>query len=101
MKITFGKFAGSDLADLPFDYLEWLSTINLREPLKSAVEAERERRAMTQDGSGAYDRDVAAKIVKTGYRVLCKEMHPDAGGGHEAMLALNAARAYLEGRLLA
>lgn len=38
--MSFGKFRGSLIADIPTDYLRWLhKTVTLREPLKSAVSA--------------------------------------------------------------
>lgn len=36
-RMPFGKHKGTPLNDLPVDYLKWLSTIELREPLASAV----------------------------------------------------------------
>lgn len=36
-RMPFGKHKGTPLKDLPPDYLRWLSTIELREPLLSAV----------------------------------------------------------------
>jgi hypothetical protein len=40
--------------------------------------------------------DQARAIVAAGYRYLSKQCHPDAGGTHEAMLALGEARALLD-----
>ncbi len=44
--MPFGKHKGQMLHELPEDYLEWLSTVELREPLKTlrAVEVERRKR---------------------------------------------------------
>jgi len=100
VRMPFGKHKGRELRDLPNDYLAWLADRELREPLRSEVEAERARRCYTQETAEQYDRAVAARIVATGYRQLSKQLHPDAGGSHADMLALNAARQYLEGRLL-
>ena len=45
MKIPFGKFKGTFLCDLPDDYLAWLQTIELRDPLRAAIFAEAKERA--------------------------------------------------------
>jgi hypothetical protein len=38
-RMPFGKHKGVPVKDLPGEYLKWLATIELREPLKSAVAA--------------------------------------------------------------
>src|SRR4051812_49108366 len=48
MNMPFGHYRGHDLAELPQDYLAWLSTLELREPLKSAVVEESLRRSVPQ-----------------------------------------------------
>jgi hypothetical protein len=35
---------------------------------------------------------IDAEVIEQRYRSLAKEFHPDAGGSHESMLALNVAR---------
>jgi len=44
--MPFGKYKGKCLHELPEDYVEWLGTVELREPLKTlrAVEIERRKR---------------------------------------------------------
>lgn len=37
-KIQFGKYSGKFLSEIPIDYIRWLSTTELKEPLKSLVE---------------------------------------------------------------
>jgi uncharacterized protein (DUF3820 family) len=39
LKMPFGKHKGTPVRDLPGDYLKWLSSIELREPLRSSVAA--------------------------------------------------------------
>jgi hypothetical protein len=107
MKISFGKYRGRCLEDLPNDYLDWLSTRFLQEPLKSAVEAECRRRAGTNrdDFSQDFefrltgdDRTIARRIVENGRRALAKNSHPDAGGDPAVMTRINVvADAMLEG----
>ena len=41
----------------------------------------------------------AEAIIQAGYRALAKSCHPDAGGSHEAMLALGEAKDWLTGLL--
>ena len=38
--MPFGKFRGYEVSELPDDYLRFLSTLDLRPPLRRAVEAE-------------------------------------------------------------
>jgi len=45
MNMPFGRHKGTALAELPFDYLRWLVSLDdLREPLRSAVLDELEGR---------------------------------------------------------
>lgn len=46
--MPFGQHKGRALSEVPLDYLQWLFTIELREPLCSAVITELDRR-------GAFD----------------------------------------------
>jgi hypothetical protein len=39
IKMPFGRHKGTPVKDLPGDYLKWLSTIELRDPLRAAVQA--------------------------------------------------------------
>ena len=48
MKIPFGKFKGTLLCDLSDDYLAWLQTIELRDPLRAAIFAEAKEREFEQ-----------------------------------------------------
>jgi hypothetical protein len=42
--MPFGKFKGVPIAEVPAGYLHWLTTTELRDPLRAAVVAELERR---------------------------------------------------------
>ncbi len=44
VRMPFGKHMGEPLADLPDDYLRWLTTRVLKPKLHAAVQAEMERR---------------------------------------------------------
>jgi hypothetical protein len=95
MIIPFGKYRGLDLQDLPDEYLEWLFTIELREPLRSAVEDEI---AARRKPVGAGHR-IADELVTAGYRVMAMRYHPDKGGDTQTMQLVNQAASWLRGQL--
>lgn len=47
-RMAFGKYHARPIASLPQDYLSWLLTIDLREPLKGHIVAEAARRALLE-----------------------------------------------------
>lgn len=89
MKMPFGKFKSFDLAEIPDDYLDWLRLeIELREPLKSAVNREFATResGYCEISGGTLD----AGKVKAIYRNLAFQYHPDRiGGNGEVMKGIN------------
>ncbi len=98
--MPFGRYRGYPLAELPDEYLDWLFTIHIREPLASALNREAARRAGESSGSnGAYtgpihhpagvDPEIASELVTAGYRVLAQRYHPDVGGEVERMKRVN------------
>jgi Putative quorum-sensing-regulated virulence factor len=93
MRIPFGKFKGRDLTDIPDDYLLWLTTIESRPFLRAAVEEERAGgRDLFVPGSfslSTEERKIAAHLIEHGRRSLAKVNHPDVGGSHAAMVAIN------------
>lgn len=101
MKMPFGKFRGYPVSELPREYLEWLTeNIDLREPLASAVEAALssggDDRALSYSGNLPPElKPIVSEIVSAGYRTVARRLHPDAGGRHEDMQKLNAARDWL------
>src|SRR4051794_32562480 len=99
MRMPFGQHRGAELGALPDAYLGWLATINLREPLRSAVFGELERRAggaVTITLPRAWA-PVISEIVEAGYRACARRHHPDVGGSAERMQQLNAAIELLRG----
>jgi hypothetical protein len=79
------------LCDLPIAYLEWLGGLDdLRDPLRVAIDAEIRRRRGPRP-----DPRIAEDLIARGQRSLAKSAHPDAGGTHEAMLAIRAAADWL------
>ena len=94
--MRFGKYRGTKIEDLPDDYLEWLSSIELREPLKTTVEMELSSR---QEPTGPVLK-MAGEVVTSGYRVLALKHHPDHNGGDTTTMQLvNQSVGWLRGRL--
>lgn len=91
MRMPFGKYRGYRLSAIPIDYIEWLSTIELRPSLKAAVKAELERRSVNADESDRDPEIDLKQIADQMRRRLAMEFHPDRGGSHEAMKASNRA----------
>lgn len=94
--MPFGKHKGEPIDELPDGYICWLLTIELREPLRSAVENEAHTRGLDTSGTRCAIVPpaaivVARRLVDVGYRRLAVELHPDKGGSTEAMVQLNAA----------
>ena len=93
MTLTFGKYAGLDLQQVPVDYLEWL--LESMRLTVTEIDSELERRRLAEEANQSW----LEKVVSAGYRSLAKEHHPDRGGDPEAMKDLNAAVAKLRGML--
>ena|SRR5215472_303463 len=112
MRMPFGRHKGSEVADLPDDYLEWLAGLDdLRQRLREAVEGELERRAAERQArkqaqepprtgrNQLPDISVVEELIDIGYHGLVRKHHPDAGGSHERMVAINAAVEWLREKL--
>jgi hypothetical protein len=94
--MPFGKYRGRPLTAVDDKYLEWLCSIDLREPLLSAVVAEIDRR----EAMDATDAPPAvADIITVGFRTLAQRAHPDHGGDTATMRALLEGRAWLRTKL--
>jgi hypothetical protein len=95
VRLHFGKYKGYALEDVPFDYLAWCDR-ELRDLdpwLRRAIAAELERRTGAASNSGT-DGSLAnvEAVLGQWYRELSLRFHPDRGGSHEAMKAINYAR---------
>lgn len=83
MILRFGKYKDRDLSEVPEHYLTWL----LKEcrNLSPTMRAEINR---LLSGAVVPTEDIVTKW----YRRLAREFHPDLGGSHEAMKAVNRGR---------
>ena len=106
--MPFGKHKGRPIATLPDSYLEWLTSLpDLREPLASEVAREIEWRAGGRESSASPwsyaspcpSPELASDLITAGFKILAKKLHPDVGGNHEKMLALNSVAEWLRSRL--
>jgi hypothetical protein len=103
MRMPFGDYRGVELAEIPDAYLLWvLDHVSPLDPdLKELI---RRRLGRLDGGAGRMvDGERAAEAflsVLTGvYREMAVRFHPDHGGSHEAMTALNAMYGRLVERL--
>jgi len=96
-EMPFGKFRGQKLTDIPSSYLAWLirECRGLDDELRAEVLAVLRKRGV--DASGPECRAAVSwePLVKTWYARLSLQFHPDRGGNHQAMVAINAARELL------
>lgn len=69
MKMLFGKHKGSELADLPDEYLIWLNGLDLRDPLRMEVEQEAQRREQRLSPEVL---SLADLMITVGYQRLVK-----------------------------
>jgi hypothetical protein len=101
--MTFGKYRGELLCDIPTGYLRWLREVpDLNYRLREGVQAELQRREKAYshqaDSTGTGSRslvDVRA-VIRKWYCELSLRWHPDRGGCTEAMQAINDAKCRLE-----
>ena len=107
----FGKHAGKAVKDVPTGYLIWITVecLRIRSVLLLAVvaelrrrgedvdvllreraDAERHRREGVAQDAAPRPADICS-IIDRWYRQLVLDHHPDRGGSHEAMVAINDA----------
>jgi uncharacterized protein (DUF3820 family) len=82
MRITFEKYTGALLEDLPEDYLIW-GVENMEGSRKQMFENELKRRNQTTA------MNLKKETLKQIRDSLAKQYHPDKGGNSEAMKAIN------------
>ena len=96
MYMPFGKYQGRAICDLPHEYVRWLDSIDLREPLRTQISEELAARRSWQEYRRARA-TLKRKLDLSGwYSKLVERFHPDNGGSPEAMEAVDAAKELLE-----
>lgn len=105
MTMPFGKYRGLPLEDLPLGYLRWLRTRDLYGRLRDLVDEEWERRQTPHEEPEAEEdattfldpelAEAASAIIREGYRVAARKLHPDVGGSTRKMQTVNVARELL------
>ncbi len=103
-RMPFGKIRGVLLADLPDNYICWLSDLDdLREPLRSGVAQEMRARFGSVAAPGPEVSPavhlMAQELISAGLRILTKRHHPDLGGETRTMQVVNGAAEWLRGQL--
>ncbi len=117
LKIPFGKYKGKRLNKLPTDYLVWCrdKCDVLTEEMRAAIEEELADRTDAPPEEEAGETASTAELPKVTkvsplgqtlagdvrmlFRNLALKYHPDRGGSHEAMRALNEFHDQLQGLL--
>ena len=93
MKMTFGKYRGVEVADVPTDYLRWclgnVSDMDFR--LRQAIVAELQgpKPAPTATTAPAVPRARIEEGLKNWYRRMSLKYHPDRGGSNEIQIVVN------------
>ena len=87
MKMTFGKFIGWQVDELPLSYLTWLYESDFAKPALLET-VRREILSRLDDGEpmggGAV---MSKKHLQRIYRTLALEHHPDITGGNSGVMA--------------
>jgi Putative quorum-sensing-regulated virulence factor len=91
MQMPFGKYRGCDIDEIPEEYLKWVwSNVELHGQLKTAVKTVLRLYTIREDERGSSVVMVLEPgKIKTVYRELSRKYHPDHGGDHLAMCAVN------------
>jgi hypothetical protein len=99
MLMTFGKYKGRPVWDVPDDYLQWClhEATSLRDWQRQAIAAELKRRRQASarpppppppPAGAVLKRDVEVALT-TWFRRASLKHHPDRGGNHQAMVVVN------------
>lgn len=87
MFLSFGKYRGWEVSEIPLSYLAWLfENLTGKPELIEAARAEIRRRV---SGYEPTPDTLDADRVRRVYRTLAMEYHPDKGGDNGIMAGLN------------
>jgi len=93
MRMPFGKYRNVELEEIPESYLLWvLDNCDIGTTLRRAIQRELQ---VSGEPSPAAEPALAVDVVGVWYRRLAMEFHPDRGGSHDAMKAVNRGRELL------
>ena len=90
--MSFGKHKGRPIKEIPDDYLAWvLKTVDLREPLESALRNEWDRRHRPEPEPDPVPAATTGVLpnLKAMRRKFAARFHPDHGGSAAEMRAVN------------
>lgn len=93
MRMPFGCHRNKPIDEIPSSYLEWLLTIEIDNDLRARVEeALAQRSQVTCEGSEVVKRSgELSEVIRSWYREITLQFHPDRGGRNEAMVAITVA----------
>ena len=90
MNLTFGKYKGWELSQVPDDYIEYMISSN--EKSLRMFKDEKERRITQAEAK----MPMMERLIQAGYRQLATQNHPDKGGNTRTMQEINAAHERLK-----
>lgn len=123
MRITFGKYRGEEIDDLPLSYLWWLIraevgclTLGMREEVLNVLEdagedvreyrresPPRQQYSYSNGGCmvvlGQKRKALFTELIECGFKALAMKKHPDRGGTNEQMRELAELRDELRAQL--
>jgi hypothetical protein len=97
MKMPFGAHKGSNVEDLPTDYLKWLMTIDLGSWLRSGVEAEYQSRMVWRENSQDISLHMVEELVRGGLKLQAEKFHSPIQdpGNHDVMVEYDKAARWI------
>ena len=98
---TFGKYRGTQVADVPTAYLRWClrECEGLDEELAFAIRAELEHRQEARTpAESACGTHPGVEAWKAAWRTIVKLGHPDRGGDEELFKVLNGINDAMNGK---
>lgn len=98
-RMNFGKYDGYTVGQVPTSYLRWcLRECQCLSPwLRRCIQAELQQRGEHREQIYRHQEQQAPPpadwltIIRRWHAEMAMKFHPDRGGSHEAMVAINAA----------